>query len=181
MLALAWYLLFQHLVLLLSGHVLALAWLLYYITSRASFIVMMNTNMSKYIPAGSSPGLTRAPGQPLSGSYIGCSVLHNVPARPTFSVYRCNRRRCATCAVIKPLRFFRSCLTSRRYTVISACDLSCSTTSVIYRISCAKCDQQYVGEKTKSQCTTIWSSLFYQETRKHFHRSAFQLARTYYG
>ena len=107
---------------------------------------MMNTNINKSIPAGSSPGLTRAPGQPLSGTSIGCSVLHDVPARPTFSVYRCNRRRCATCTVIKPLRFFRSSLTNRRYTVISACDLSCSTTNVIYLISCAKCDQQYVGE-----------------------------------
>ena len=114
--------------------------------SRASFILMMNTNVNNYIPAGSSPGLTRAPGQPLGGTYIGCSVIQNVPARATFSVYRCNRRRCATCAVIQPLRFFRSSLTLRQYTVISACDLSCSTTNVIYLISCAKCDQQYVGE-----------------------------------
>ena len=37
-------------------------------------------------------------------------------------------------------------MTLRQYTVISACDLSCSTTNVIYLISCAKCDQQYVGE-----------------------------------
>ena len=100
----------------------------------------------KQIHTGWVVALTRAPGQPLSGTSIGCSVLHDVPARPTFSVYRCNRRRCATCAVIKPLRFFRSSLTNRRYTVISACDLSCSTTNVIYLISCAKCDQQYVGE-----------------------------------
>ena len=107
---------------------------------------MMNTNMNNYIPAGLSPGLTRAPGQPLGGAYIGCSVIQNVPARATFSVYRCNRQRCATCAVIQPLRFFRSSLTLRQYTVISACDLSCSTTNVIYLISCAKCDQQYVGE-----------------------------------
>ena len=88
----------------------------------------------------------RAPGQPLGGTYIGCSVIQNVPAHATFSVYRCNRQRCATCAVIQPLRFFRSSLTLRRYTVISACDLSCSTTNVLYLISCAKCDQQYVGE-----------------------------------
>ena len=104
--------------LLLFSHVLALAWLLYYITSRASFTLMMNTNKNKSITAGSSPALTRAPGQPLSGTSIGCSVLHDVPACPTFSVYRCNRRRCATCAVIKPLRFFRNSLTNRWYTVI---------------------------------------------------------------
>ena len=116
------------------------------IISEISFFVWERSFLSKYIPAGSSPGLTRAPGQPLSGTYIGCSVLHNVPVRPTFSVYRCNRRRCATCAVIKPLRFFWSSLTNRRYTVISVCDLSCSTTNVIYLISCAKCDQQYLGE-----------------------------------
>ena len=107
---------------------------------------MMNTAMNSSIPAGSLPGLTRAPGQPLGGTCIGCSVRRNVPARPTFSVYRCNRRRCATCAVIQPLRFFRSSLTNRRYTVISACGFSCSTTNVIYLVSCAKCDQQYVGE-----------------------------------
>ena len=64
----------------------------------------------------------------------------------TTCVYRCNRRRCATCAGIQPLRFFLSSLTLRQYTVISACDLSCSTTNVIYLISCAKCDQQYIGE-----------------------------------
>ena len=107
---------------------------------------MMNTAMNNSIPAGSSPGLTRAPGQPLGGTYIGCSVMRNVPARPTFSVDRCNRRRCATCPVVQPLRFFQSSLTNRRYPVISTCDLSCSTTNVIYLISCAKCDQQYVGE-----------------------------------
>ena len=83
---------------------------------------MIHTNMNKYIPSGSSPGLTRAPGQPLGGTYIGCSVLHNLPACPTFSVYRCNRRRFATCAVIKPFRFFRSSLTNRRYPVISTCE-----------------------------------------------------------
>ena len=102
--------------------------------------------MNNSIPAGSLPGLTRAPGQPLGGTYIGCSVMRNVPARPTFSVDRCNRWHCATCPVVQPLHFFWSSLTNRRYTVISACDLSCSTTNVIYLISCAKCDQQYVGE-----------------------------------
>ena len=106
----------------------------------------MNTNMNNSIPAGSSPGLTRALGQPLSGKYIGCSVRQNVPARPTFSVYRCNRLRYATCPLIQPSRFFRSYLTNRRYTVISACDLSCYSTNVIYLVSCAKCDQQYVGQ-----------------------------------
>lgn len=123
-----------------------LAWSLYYITSRASFILMMNTNMNNSIPAGSSPGSTRAPGQPLGGTCIGCSVMKNVPARPTFSVYRCNGRHCATCGLIQPLRFFQSSLTNRRYAVISACDLSCSSTNGIFLISCAKCDQQYVGE-----------------------------------
>ena len=93
--------------LLLLGRVLALAWSLYYIASRASFILMMNTTMNNSIPVGSSPGLTRAPGQPLDGTDIGCSVMRNVPARSTFSVYRCNRRRCVTCGVIQPLRFFR--------------------------------------------------------------------------
>ena len=122
---------------------------------------MMNTNMKKSIPAVSSPGLTRAPGQPLSGISTGCSVLHDVPGRPTFSVYRCNRRRCATCVVIKPLRFFRSSLTKRRYTVISACHLSCSTTNVIYLISCTKCDQQYVGEtKLESESVRHLYALF---------------------
>ena len=117
--------------------------------------------MNASISAGSSPVLTRAPGQPLSGTSIGCSVFHNVPARPTFSVYRCNRRRCATCVVIKPLRFFRSSLTKRRYTVISACDLSCSTTNVIYLISCTKCDQQYVGEtKLESESVRHLQTLF---------------------
>ena len=128
---------------------------------------MMNTTMNNSIPAGSSPGLTRAPGQPLGGTYIGCSVMRNVPACPNFSVYRCNRRRCATCAVIQPLRFFRSSLTNRRYTVIiNACDLSCPTTNVIYLISCAKCDQQYVGE-TKRKVSERLSAGHRSSIKKH--------------
>ena len=123
----------------------------------------------------------RAPGQPLGGTYIGCSVIQNVPARATFSVYRCNRRRCATCAVIQPLRFFRSSLTLRRYTVISACDLSCSTTNVIYLISCTKCDQQYVGETKRRVSERLSGHRSSIRKRLYFHRQAFQFTRTYCG
>ena len=114
------------------------------LTSRATF--MMNTFNRNLIPAGSSPGLTRAPGQSLFGTYTGCSAAQIVPASQGISVNKCNRQRCATCAVIQPSRFFHSSLTNRRYTVISDCDLSCSTINVIYLISCDKCDHQYVGE-----------------------------------
>ena len=107
---------------------------------------MINADIRNFIPAGSSPGLTRASGQPLGGTYNGCSVTRNVPARTSIFIDKCNRRRCATCAVIQPSRFFRSSLTNRRYTVISECDLSCSATNVVYLISCTKCDHQYVGE-----------------------------------
>ena len=69
-----------------------------------------------------------------------------LPMRPTVTVNKCGRQRCATCAVIQTSRFFKSSLTNRRYTVMSDCDLSCSSTNVIYLISCAKCDHQYVGE-----------------------------------
>ena len=55
-------------------------------------------------------------------------------------------KRCPTCAVIQPSRFFHSSLTNSRYTAISDCDLSCSIINVIYLISCDKCDHQYVGE-----------------------------------
>ena len=121
--------------------------------------------MNNSIPAGSSPGLTRASGQPLGGTYIGCSVMRNVPACSTFSVDRCNRRRCANCPVVQPLRFFQSSLTNRRYTVISTCDLSCSTTNVIYLISCAKCDQQYVGETKRK--VSEWLSGHRSSIKKH--------------
>ena len=121
--------------------------------------------MNNSIPAGSLPGLTRAPGQPLGGTYIGCSVMRNVPARPTFSVDRCNRWHCATCPVVQPLHFFWSSLTNRRYTVISACDLSCSTTNVIYLISCAKCDQQYVGETKRSVSDYLVTALLSRSMR----------------
>ena len=80
------------------------------------------------------------------GTYTGCPAAQNVPASQGISVNKCNRQRCATCAVIQPSRFFHSSLTNRRYTVISDCDLSCSTINVIYLISCDKCDHQYVGE-----------------------------------
>ena len=80
------------------------------------------------------------------GTYTGCPAAQNVPASQGISINKCNRQRCATCAVIQPSRFFHSSLTNRRYTVISECDLSCSTINVIYLISCDKCDHQYVGE-----------------------------------
>ena len=110
---------------------------------------MINADIRNFIPAGSSPGLTRASGQPLGGTYNGCSVTRNVPARTFIFIDKCNRRRCATRAVIQPSRFFRSSLTNRRCTVISECDLSCSATNVVYLISCTKCDHQYVGETKK--------------------------------
>ena len=99
-----------------------------------------------HIPAGSSPGLTRAPGQPMYGTYTGCSVTQNVPTLSAVSVNKCGRQRCATRAVIQTSQFYKSSLTNRQYTVISECNLSCTSTKVIHLISCVKCDHQYVGE-----------------------------------
>ena len=53
-------------------------------------------------------------------------------------------------------RFFRSSLRNRRYTVISDSDLFCSTSHVVYLISCRKCDHQYIGE-TKRKISELLS------------------------
>ena len=45
-----------------------------------------------------------------------------------------------------PSKYFKSSLTNRKYQVVGNCNLSCSTSNLVYIITCSKCDHQYLGE-----------------------------------
>ena len=59
---------------------------------------------------------------------------------------RCGQRRCLTCPALKTGSRFTSTITGRSYKVLGNQALSCSTTSVVYLITCRRCGIQYVGE-----------------------------------
>ena len=68
------------------------------------------------------------------------------PTGKIASVVKCSRVNCATCPVFHPSKYFKNTLTSRKYQVVGNCNLSCSTSNLVYLITCSKCDNQYVGE-----------------------------------
>ena len=68
------------------------------------------------------------------------------PTGKIASVVKCSRVNCATCPVFHPSKYFKSSLTNRKYQVVGNCNLSCSTSNLVYLITCSKCDNQYVGE-----------------------------------
>ena len=59
---------------------------------------------------------------------------------------RCGHHRCLTCPALKTGSSFTSSITGRSYKVLGKQALSCSTTSVVYLITCRRCGIQYVGE-----------------------------------
>ena len=68
------------------------------------------------------------------------------PTGKIASVVKCSRVNCATCPVFHPSKYFKNTLTSRKYQVVGNCNLICSTSNLVYLITCSKCDNQYVGE-----------------------------------
>ena len=59
----------------------------------------------------------------------------------------CGSKRCKTCDHLVVGSTFTSTVTKRVYNVVSPSSIvNCSTTNVIYLISCRKCGIQYVGE-----------------------------------
>lgn len=73
-------------------------------------------------------------------------IQQTSPIGKSVSVVKCSRVNCAACPVFYPSIFFKSSLTNRKYEVVSNCNLSCSSSNLVYLITCSKCDNQYVGE-----------------------------------
>lgn len=60
---------------------------------------------------------------------------------------RCNHPRCATCKHLNCSKYFISTRNGTTYTIRHS--FSCTSSNVIYLITCKKCHKQYVGLTTK--------------------------------
>ena len=78
-------------------------------------------------------------------------LVHSKMGKQTasFNVTKCNRKRCSHCSTINESGCFTSTNTASVHKVNY--DLSCTSTSVIYLITCKKCKAQYVGQ-TRQKC-----------------------------
>ena len=78
-------------------------------------------------------------------------LVHTKMGKQTasFNVTKCNRKRCSHCSTINESDCFTSTNTASVHKVNY--DLSCTSTSVIYLITCKKCKAQYVGQ-TRQKC-----------------------------
>ena len=62
---------------------------------------------------------------------------------PSIRTQRCKHRRCVTCKHLNCSRFIRSTKTGRSYIIRHS--FSCTSSYLIYVITCTKCRKQYVG------------------------------------
>ena len=71
-------------------------------------------------------------------------LVHSKMGKQTasFNVTKCNRKRCSHCSTINESDCFTSTNTASVHKVNY--DLSCTSTSVIYLITCKKCKAQYM-------------------------------------
>jgi len=77
-----------------------------------------------------------------------------------FSVTPCRNKKCKCCTVITMTNTFQSTVTNNEY--IIANNMNCSTSHIIYLITCKKCKKQYVGEtkrKLKERATDHRSAI----------------------
>jgi len=84
----------------------------------------------------------------------------NAEQNLTATVSKCNRKTCKCCLSITTGNSFKSTITNKEYTI--AFNMSCNSTDVIYLITCAKCNKQYIGEtkrKLKERITNHRSTI----------------------
>ena len=77
------------------------------------------------------------------------------------SLVKYSRVNCAACLVFHHSKFFKHSLNNRKYQVLGNCNFNCSTSNLVYLITCNKSDNQYV-EETKQKLTwqkTFWTSI----------------------
>ena len=84
-------------------------------------------------------------------------IVHSKMSKRTapYNVTKCNRRRCTHCSTIKESDCFMSTNTASVHKMNY--DLSCTSTAVIYLITCKKCKAQYVGQ-TRQKCANRMNS-----------------------
>ena len=66
---------------------------------------------------------------------------------------RCNHPRCVTCKHLNCSKYFTSKKTGTTFTIRHS--FSCTSSNIIYLITCKKCHKQYVGLTTKQLNTRI--------------------------
>ncbi len=87
----------------------------------------------------------------LSDSSTNNPTAANLPIlkdHPNKRVVQCRHPRCSTCHHINTGHYFRSTATTTTYPIRH--NFSCSSTNIIYLITCTKCRKQYVGMTTRS-------------------------------
>ena len=84
-------------------------------------------------------------------------LVHSKLSKPRidFNVTKCDRRRCTHCSTINESNLFTSTTTLTVHKINN--DLSCTSTDVIYLITCKKCKTQYVGQ-THQKCANRMNS-----------------------
>lgn len=81
-----------------------------------------------------------------------CKSLKNLLTRSqltkkAISTHKCNKPRCKTCTVFTETCTFSSTHTKKNYNILQE-NLTCTSSYVVYLITCTKCQIQYVGETT---------------------------------
>ena len=64
-------------------------------------------------------------------------------------VRKCISRGCGTCPIFHPVNYVHSPITKRKYDVVNHSFpefIDCSSTNVVYLLSCNNCDLQYIGQ-----------------------------------
>ena len=73
-------------------------------------------------------------------------ILHHDYCNSKCYVSKCNARNCKTCHVLNTSSSFTSALTLKTYTTQGYGNFNCSTSNVVYGITCSLCGLIYVGE-----------------------------------
>ena len=122
------------------------------------FIAPKKKNFEHSFPAPketiSNSSLSNSPSDPSSSLSVNCNsvssaTLYLKPENNT-NIKPCNKSRCLTCNHdAKPN--FRSNVTNKSYNIINHTSdfLTCSSSNIIYLITCSRCGVQYVGETSQ--------------------------------
>ena len=78
---------------------------------------------------------------------------HLPDLRPTVRTQKCNHPRCATCKHLNCSKTIKCTRTGVSYPIRQS--FSCTSTNLVYVITCTKCTKQYVGLTTKKLSTRI--------------------------
>ena len=128
--------------------------------AKPRFVTLAHPTLSKIlIRAGTKPTneqffdmILHFENSPRNTEHKTAGILPKLKSPPTL-IRRCNNPRCTTCAYLNCKPFFTSKVTNVRYSIRHSA--TCSSSNVIYLITCTKCKKQYVGLTTKPLRTRI--------------------------